>query len=195
MLVKEVMRSPVLTLSVEDSFKDALRLMDQNKVTSLPVTDRSGLLVGIVSEADLLRARVPRDPRTHMIPRTPAAPQPIRVSELMSKPITVSADSDVGEAAELMVATAVKSLPVVDAEHHVVGILSRSDIVHLMARPDDQIRAEILDLLRGAELRCAEVEVNNGIVSLRSPDDPDSQDALRAVALAVRGVVSVEVLG
>ena len=191
MLVREVMSSPALTVPADESVKDALIVMDQHRVTSLPVVGTTGVIVGIVSEADLLRARVPHDARTHMRLPMPHERLPLRVAQVMSRPIMVEPGDDLSEAVELMTTTMVKSLPVVD-QGRVVGMLSRSDVVHLMARSDEQIHEEIVDLLAGAGL-CCHVEVRDGSVSVLRLDDPRSARAARAIASAVPGVVSVQV--
>ncbi|HJR37415.1 MAG TPA: CBS domain-containing protein, partial [Nocardioidaceae bacterium] len=72
MIVKDVMTSPAITVDAGTTVKNALRLLDRYRVTSLPVTDAQGQVVGIVSEADLLRDLVRKDTRTHMLP--PAQP-------------------------------------------------------------------------------------------------------------------------
>jgi CBS domain-containing protein len=194
MLVKDVMTAAVLTVDVDQSITAALRLMNEHHVTSLPVTrGRSAALVGIVSEADLLRARLAHDPRAHMVPHSRATHLPVSVAQVMSRPMTVAPESDLCEAVELMVSTSVKSLPVVDQDR-LVGMVSRSDVVHLLARPDDDVRRDVATLLTDAGLACR-VEVADGIVSLLAPEDPSQVPAMRAVAGSVAGVVGVQVFG
>ena len=191
MLVQDVMSRPALTVGVDESVKGALRLMDQHHVTSLPVIGRQGLLVGVVNEADALRHRVSHDPRAHMMPRPETTTPAVSVAQLMSRPLTVEPRDDLSEAVELMTSTAVKSLPVVEGGR-VVGVVSRSDVVHLLARQDDQIREDIVRMLTDAGLHCG-VEVLDGIVSLLAFDDPRSAPAAKAVSASVGGVVAVQV--
>jgi CBS domain-containing protein len=191
MLVQDVMSSPALTVDVHESVKGALRLMDQHHVTSLPVIGRQGLLVGVVNETDVLRHRVCHDPRAHMMLRPEATAAAVSVAQLMSRPLTVEPRDDLSEAVELMTSTAVKSLPVVEGGR-VVGVVSRSDVVHLLARQDDQIREDVVRMLTDAGLHCG-VEVLDGIVSLLAFDDPRSAPAAKAVSASVGGVVAVQV--
>jgi len=194
MLVKDVMTSPAITVSAEAWVKDGLRLLDEHHVTALPVVDDRGRLVGIVSEADLLHDVVHHDPRTQILPREDTDAPPRRIADVMSTlSMTVGADSDLSDAVELMTSTAVKSLPVVDHEH-VVGVVSRSDIVHLLARSDDLIRAEVDELLRSAGLSF-QVDVDGGRVLIEGPVDPHQRRVAEVIAGAVRGVVSVRVRG
>jgi len=194
MLVKDVMTSPAITVSAEAWVKDGLRLLDEHHVTALPVVDDRGRLVGIVSEADLLQDVVHHDPRTQILPREDTDAPPRRIADVMSMlSMTVGVDSDLSDAVELMTSTAVKSLPVVDHEH-VVGVVSRSDIVHLLARSDDLIRAEVDELLRSAGLSF-QVDVDGGRVLIEGPVDPHQRRVAEVIAGAVRGVVSVRVRG
>jgi len=194
MLVKDVMTTAVLTVDADESVTAALRLMSDHHVTSLPVTRvDSDLLVGIVSEADLLRARLAHDPRAHMVPHPQGRHLPVSVAQVMSRPMTVAPGTDLSEAVELMVSTAVKSLPVVDRDR-LVGIVSRSDVVHVLARPDEDVHRDVVGLLADAGLRC-QVEVADGIVSLLAPQDPSQAPAMSAVAGSVPGVVAVQVFG
>jgi CBS domain-containing protein len=194
MLVKDAMTAPAVTVHAHTSVKDALRLLDEHHITSLPVTDTQLQILGIVSEADLLRDAVRPDDRVHMVPRDDVRDRPARVEEVMSSmPMTVSSDSDLGDAVELMTATAAKSLPVVDAGR-VVGMVSRSDIVHLLARSDENIRAEVDELLRTAGLEC-DVTVEEGVVLIDGPAEPAQRRAVEVIAGSVAGVVSVQVRG
>lgn len=191
MLIKELMTVPAVTVTPGTSIKEALRLLDERRVTSLPVTDSQGRILGVVSEADLLRGAVRHDPRTQMLPRDDLEEHPSRVDDVMSTlSMTVGVDGDLNDAVELMTSTAVKSLPVLD-RGRVVGMISRSDVVHLLARADEQIRGEVDNLLRGAGLEC-EVEVVDGIVTLDSFEDPAHWRIADVLAGSVAGVISVQ---
>ena len=75
--------------------------------------------------------------------------------------MTVSPNDDLSDAVELMTSTAAKSLPVVE-RGRVVGVVSRSDVVRLLARSDEQICGEIDELLRSADLDY-DVNVEHGL--------------------------------
>lgn len=193
MLVKDVMTSPAITVSAGTTIKEGLRLLDEHRVTSLPVTDGQGHILGIVSEADLLLDAVRHDPRTHMIPDEPLDEHPSRVEDVMSiSTMTVTADTDLSDAVELMTSTAVKSLPVVDGGR-VIGVVSRSDVVHLLARSDEHIRGEIDELLRSAGLEC-DVDVDGGVVNIADLEDPTQWRVAEVLAGSVAGVISVQPL-
>lgn len=188
MLVRDVMSAPAVMVDAGTSVKDGLQLLDRHQVTALPVVGRDGHLLGVVSEADLLRDAVRSDQRAHIIPR-PGEDHPAQqVSDVMTTmSMTVAVDADLTDAVELMTSTAVKSLPVVDAGR-VVGVVSRSDIVHLLARSDERIESEVDELLRSAEIAC-EVEVHDGAVTVRGP--MDQRKVIEVIAGSVPGVLSV----
>ena len=190
MLVRDVMSAPAITITAHRSVKEGLRLLDQHRVTALPVVDHSGHLLGIVSEADLLHDAVRHDDRTQMIPHEHTSESPRQVEDVMSTlSLTVSPESDLSEAVELMTSTAVKSLPVLD-RGRVVGVVSRSDIVRLLARSDEHIHSEVDELLRSAGLEC-EVEVEGGHVRLTGAGDPHQCRVAEVIAGSVPGVISV----
>jgi CBS domain-containing protein len=191
MLVRDVMTAAVVTVDPDASVKRATELLDEHSVTALPVVDDHGRLVGVLSEADVLRDALLPDRRVHEIP-TPVSGRtvPLRVRDVMSTlPMTVPADADLAEAAELLVDTQVKSLPVVEHDR-VVGVVSRRDVIAVLARRDPLIEAEVDDLLRAADVECL-VEVIDGVVSLDGPDDARTREIARVLAATVPGVVGV----
>ncbi|MEZ4674534.1 MAG: CBS domain-containing protein [Caldilineaceae bacterium] len=56
MFVRDRMTSPVLTLTADTPFQEALKLMKQRKIRRIPIVGANGKLAGIVSERDLLHA-------------------------------------------------------------------------------------------------------------------------------------------
>lgn len=190
MLIREVMTSPAITVPARTSVKEGLRLLDKHHVTALPVVAGDGRLLGVVSEADLLRDAVRHDDRTRMIPHEHDDAQPRMVEDVMTTlSMTVTPDSDLSEAVEVMTTTAVKSLPVLE-DGRVVGVVSRSDVVHLLARGDEAIRAEADELLRSAGLEY-QVDVEDGHAVLEGPSDPHQRRVADVIVGAVQGVLSV----
>jgi len=191
MLVRDLMTTAIVTVTPEVTVKKATELLDAHSVTALPVVDEHGRLVGVLSEADVLRDGLLPDPTTREI-RTPVSGRtvPLCVQDVMTTlPISVTADGDLAEAAQLLVDTQVKSLPVVDHDR-LVGIVSRSDLISMLARRDPLIEAEVDDLLRAAEVECF-VEVVDGVVRLDGPTDEHVREIARVLASTVPGVVGV----
>lgn len=193
MLVREVMTTPAVTVTAETSVRAAVRLLDEHKITSMPVLDRRGRLVGVVSEADLVREVLRPDPRTRMLPPDRAGtPAASRVEDVMSTlPVTVHPDDDLAGAVDLLTSTAVKSVPVI-AGDAVVGVLSRRDVVHLLARTDDRIEAEVVELFRSDGVDWL-ADVEDGTVLVTGPASEAERRLATALAGSVAGVVAVRV--
>lgn len=195
MLVRDAMTRPAVTVRIETPLKEATTLLDARSFTTLPVVDAQSRPVGIVSEADLIAGMVPRDTRLHMVPAATEAHSlpPASVGEVMNRhPITVSEETDLAEAADLMTSTGVKSLPVLDGHGRVVGVVSRRDIIHLLARPDREIEAELDDVFRRLD-RDWLVDVTNGVVTVTGPVGDGEHAMAVTLAEAVAGVTAVTV--
>ena len=192
MLVFEVMTKEPVTVHPGTPVKEALALLANHRVTSLPVVDGSGKILGVVSEADLVRELLARDPRSQEIPpedeRTPISV----VDDVMTAhPVTVPPDEDLVKAVDLITTTTVKSLPVVDRKGHLVGVLSRSDVVRLLARADEDIRGEVDELLRSTGIEGWLVDVRSGSVELLGPENSTDGLLARLLAESVPGVIDV----
>jgi len=180
--VRDVMTRDVHTVGPETSAKYAAEVLAERGFAAMPVVDGDYQLVGIVAEADLLRDRLPPDPRLHLR----------RV---------VEAAADVADVARLFVDERIRSVPVLEGGR-LVGIVSRRDVLRALVRPDDEIRRDLLRLVEGytGDLGSWDVAVTEGVATVRrtrgTPDGPAGVEdrALRALAHTVPGVVSVRVL-
>ena len=194
MLVREVMSNGAITVPLGTTVKSALSMLASAGITSLPVVSASGKLRGIVSEADLIRDGVSADARLREIPReTVLIDRHQYVDDVMTTHVlTVGPDSDLAEAVELMTSTGVKSVPVVTANGRVLGVVSRSDVVHMLARADHDLERDVDAALASVGLRDWLVEVNDGVVELVAPARAvDDRGLARVVAGTVPGVVQV----
>lgn len=193
MLVFEVMSREPVTVRPDTRIKTALAVLAEHAVTALPVVTTTGRVCGVVSEADLIRELLPRDRRTHLIPPVDDdRSRPATVAEVMTAhPVTVYPDSDLVEAVDLLTSTTVKSVPVVDRHGQLRGVLSRSDVVRLLARADDDIQGQVDRLLRTAGLEDWLVEVEDGAVRLLGPENSADTRIARLLAATVPGVVEV----
>ena len=194
MLVRDVMTADPITVTPDTSVKSALWQLSQLLVTSLPVVDEQGRLRGIVSEADLIRDVVATDPRAQERPVVIRPVVPARsVEDVYTRtPITVRPEDDVADAVDLMVANSFKSLPVVDDQHRVVGIVSRSDVVRALARDDALIAEDICAVFRDVGHADWLVDVSEGVVEITGPDAADHSLA-HTIARTVPGVVGVRI--
>jgi CBS domain-containing protein len=193
--VSDVMSAPAVTVTAETSIKQAARLLRDRDVAAVPVVDDTGALVGIVSEIDLLRGSLPPDPVAHLLPVSgdQGAP-PVSVADVMTRDVEVlQPHSDLYDAARSMRRSGIRSLPVV-AEGRVVGVVSRSDLLGVLARSDDEIVAELRTALT-AELGThheVQAAVTAGVVTLTASAGDGDLLAAALVAGRVPGVVRVE---
>lgn len=194
MLVHEVMTREPVTVSPATSTKDALILLDRHSITSMPVVDAGGAVVGVVSEADLVRDALAPDPRAHLLTVSDERHhQAQRVEDVMTRhPVTVPADLDLAEATELIISTAVKSVPVVQ-DARLVGMVSRRDVVHALARSDADIAAQVGELYRSLDVDWL-VDVQDGDVTVDGPVGAQARALAVTAAGTVPGVMSVTVV-
>jgi CBS-domain-containing membrane protein len=195
MLVREVMTRDIVTVMPETPVKSALILLEKRRITSVPVLTGSGRLVGVVSEADLIRDLVTADPRAHELPlEDDRHDRPTFVSDVMTPhAVTVHPDTELVVAVELITSTSVKSLPVVDERGAVVGIVSRSDVVRVLARSDEELGSRVDALLDSSGLGDWFVEVHEGTVDLTGPEASEDATVARILAATVPGVLEVRV--
>lgn len=192
MLVFEVMTPEPVTVGPATRVKVALAVLAEHRVTALPVVTGTGRLCGVVSEADLIRELLPRDPRAHEIPVVDDRSRPVTVEDVMTAhPVTVRPDVDLVDAVELLTSTTVKSVPVVDRHGTLCGVLSRSDVVRLLARADLDIERQVDELLRSTGLKDWLVDVQDGAVQLLGPAESDDLLVARLLAATIPGVLDV----
>lgn len=128
MFVKDQMTTPVLTLSPETPFQEALKLMREHRIRRIPIVDAKQKLVGIVSERDLLHAE-PSPATSLSVWEMNYLLWKLKVADVMStKVITVTPLTTLQDAASLLIQYKIGGLPVVDANEHVVGIITETDI-------------------------------------------------------------------
>lgn len=195
MLVSQVMTADPVTVRAGTTVKVALRLLDENEVSSLPVVDANGRICGVVSEADLIRDLVGPDQRLHELPLAePVPPHGWLVDDVMTThAITVHPTTDLADAVDLVTSTGIKCLPVVDGDNHVVGVVSRRDVVRMLARADETLEQEVDALLVAAGMRDWLVDVHDGVAEITGPESERERLLAKALVRAVPGVVSVNV--
>ncbi|GAA3514847.1 CBS domain-containing protein [Actinocatenispora rupis] len=144
MRASDAMSRPVHAVGPDDPIEQAAAMLIGYEVTAAPVLDSYGRIVGIVSEGDLLRHRVPTDPTLHMRRHADGtdADRPHTVRDVMtSKVVTTPPEADLADVAATMLDRDVRSVPVVD-DDELVGIVSRRDIVRSMVRTDAVLQAD-----------------------------------------------------
>lgn len=137
--VKDVMTTEVIAARADASCADLAAVLHEHRISGFPVVDGEGVVVGVVSESDLLARQAAARPR-----RKQADPGRLTAADLMSwPPATIGPDETVRHAARLMYARKLRRLPVVDHRGRLLGIVTRADLLSAFTRADEEIRREI----------------------------------------------------
>jgi CBS domain-containing protein len=175
--VKDVMSTHVIWMKEDTPFAAIAAAFAQYRVSVFPVLNQANEVVGVVSEADLLAKLALGGGDEHMpgmiggilhhqqLEKARAT----TAGDLMTSPPVMTAPQDtVEDAARLMYLRRVKHLPVVDADNHLVGIVSRSDVLSVYSRADKDIREEVVAdvALSTSSADAVDVTVQDGIVIL-----------------------------
>jgi CBS domain-containing protein len=210
MRVKELMKTNVVTVKPDNSVKHAGQIMLAKGVSGLPVVDDRDVLIGIITEGDLLR-RSEIGAASHRSGKGSVEERAVafiknhswKVADVMTQGvIAVEEEASVGRVAALMDDHHVKRIPVTH-DGRLVGIVSRVDLLRLiaMAEPDDcapgdtAIRRSILSRLGEMafdDLVKLSVIVSDGVVHLwGNVGSTGGREAARVVSEGVPGVAGV----
>src|SRR5215471_13194959 len=169
MRARDVMTTPVITIDADARVIDAAERLTANGITSMPVLDADGSLVGMISELDILRGRLAHDPRSHMRHDQHDEPDPDKTVRSVMTPVVVCLPdfADVADIAETMLDGEIRAIPIVDGPH-ILGIVSRRDLLRTLIRSDETIATDIRARLEGqpgVPVNC-DVSVTDGIVTV-----------------------------
>lgn len=170
MHARDIMSRPVVSVDMRSTVREAVTALTEHGFAAVPVVDENDQVVGIFSESDGLRAEHRGGER---------------VTAVMHAPVEVTApDADVAVIAERMLASHLRSMPVVE-EGLLVGIVARRDLLRTMVRTDDVITANVRGLLDryAGSRRHWEVAVADGTVTI-SGDFADQAERAVVAALA-----------
>lgn len=207
MKVAEIMTTEVVTVPPSSSLKEAAELMLEKRISGMPVVGSDREVLGIVSETDVLfKERIRKEQHGPGLIRRHLETEADTSLKLAARtvggamttpPVTIGASRSVAEAATLMLEHSVNRLPVVDTEGHLVGLVTRTDLVRAFTRTDDEIERELREqtLLKDLWLDpdSFKISVIRGEVQIEGEVDTE-QDAelVRRWAALVPGVVSVD---
>lgn len=213
----DVMARTVISVDPDATVLQAARQMLQHRLSGLPVIDKGGNLVGILSEGDFLRRRETQTERKHsrwleflMGPGKLAAEYThshgSKVAEVMTVDVcSVTEDTPLEDVVELMERRRIKRVPVVRGKQ-VVGIITRANLMHAMvslartapkdAKDDTTIREKLLAEMqkeKWAPTAMVNVVVRGGVVELwGSIFDERHREALKVMAENISGVQAVK---
>ncbi|GGT37235.1 hypothetical protein GCM10010271_46560 [Streptomyces kurssanovii] len=200
--VSDVMTSTVVAVELDATFKEIVTAMKQWQVTAVPVLEGERHVVGVVSEADLLAKEELRDTEPTLVGHKErladyAKAWAVTARDLMSAPaITVPADATLPRAARLMAQHQVKRLPVVDERGFLKGIVSRSDLLKVFLRTDEdlaeEVKHEVVDRFFPVSRGGIQVDVDRGCVTITGTvRDASLIPVAERLIRAVEGVVDV----
>ena len=167
MLVKDRMPPNPMVIGPDASHPEALRLLHKEKFSYLPVVDKAGKVIGVVTEADLLHA-APSSATSLSIYEMNYLLSNLKVHEVMSSPaITIPEDTPIEEAARVMIEKEIGCLPVMQGGK-LVGVITETDIFKTFV----EILGQGTGVLR---------------ITLRSPDQPGELARLTSVIAKLGG--------
>ena len=208
--VMDVMTTSVVTVGQRTPYKEIAILLAEHKISAVPVLILGRHVSGVVSEGDLLRV-LGKQAREAQLESGgllhwhvgDAKHQGLTAGELMTSPaITIHPDATLPAAARLMNSRHVKRLPVTEGGGiglggNLAGIVSRSDLLSVFMRPDEDIAREVREMLTQillADPAGVTVHVRNGVVTLAGHLGSERQDLIRIaprLTWDIDGVVDV----
>lgn len=202
--VASLMTREVITADVGSSFKELVQLLEDNKISAVPVLD-GGYPVGVVSEADLMpkeEFRGGTDTRPGLFAGGAEKHRweqagGVTAGDVMTSPVkSVSPDLAASAAARELAAAGVRRLFVIDADGALVGVLSRRDLLKLYLRDDEELRTTIRDEIFGRMLWVGPdsiyVAVTDGVVTMQGRLERQSEvEIAEHLVRVLPGVVDV----
>ena len=216
MQARDVMVSPVITIRKSATVREIAKTLLDKRISAVPVVDNAGKIVGIVTEGDLMRraeagTEHPYSWWVHFLAgdATIAADyvksHAAKVEDVMTSDVlTATAETPLHEIASLFEEHRIKRVPIVDKVGNLVGIVSRANLIQVVASarptlemtlPDSTIRQKLLTELKRqswTHMHNLGVTVTNGVVDLWGyTQSNEERKAIRVAAESIPGVVAV----
>jgi CBS domain-containing protein len=167
-LVDDVMTRKVITAAVDTPIAEVADLLATHRIGAVPIVDDHDYVLGVVSAADLL-PKVAGD-RPAFGRRAAKAEARLAGQVMTTRLVTIAADASLAEAATTMRKKKVRRLLVTDQAGRLRGVLSRTDVLRPLTRPDAAIRDDVVEhVLRRTlwiEPSQVQVRVDDGVVTL-----------------------------
>ncbi len=162
-LARDVMCTPVITVKADTPLKKAAEILDENSFSGVPVVDDEEVVIGILSETDILRytqqiiGQPLRDPhrvftKSQEVLHIDITHRGIEVIELVAattvetlmtmEVISVTEDTPLRKVASLMHENQINRIPVVDERNKLQGIITRADLISIMVSNWDHINQD-----------------------------------------------------
>ena len=205
--VRDVMTKNVVTVDRLTPFGEIVRLLTERRISGVPVLMMGRRVAGVVSEADLLAMEDEQVREARMASQaTGRWPRALRKAHwgltagaLMTAPaVTIYPDATIPMAAQIMTSHHIRRLPVVGEDGHLVGLVTRRDLLRVFLRSDEDVAERVralLDDLLPADPASVTATVRDGVVILtghpRAPEDRELIPAAIRLIWDVDGVIDV----
>jgi len=144
MKARELMRRDLTSVEPDTPVSEVIYLMEQAGLSSIPVLDDEGVLVGVISERDIIRAALPGYlemlhsasflPNLNQLSKRLKEMAPEPVSKYMNPDVIfVHPDDEDLQIADTLIRNELKQLPVVDDQGHLVGVIRRIDLLYRLS--------------------------------------------------------------
>jgi CBS domain-containing protein len=206
----DVMTSPVVTVGLGAPITEVVRLLRRRGISGVPVVDKLHRLAGIITEGDILlkEAGAGGYPMLAYMGRPFARTQASRelhrthgrtAEDVMVRDVVTAVQAaPLREIAGLMARHGINRIPIV-RNHHVVGIVTRADVLKAFDRPDATLRAEVRSVLLtdlAIDPDRFEIDVSEGVVRLRGTvEDPRDIGLIETFLSEIDGLTAVDVSG
>jgi len=216
MKARDVMVSPVITVNENDTVRDVARILLAKHISGVPVVDRAGKLVGIISEADLLHRTEAGTERPsswwlslisgdRAIASEYVQSHATKVRDVMISDVqTAHPDTPLYEIADVFEERHIKRVPIVSDGGELIGIVCRANIIQVIASarpkleisvPDAMVRETLVAELKKhpwSHVHKLNVTVTNGVVDLWGIAQSETErQAIRVAAESIPGVTTV----
>lgn len=213
---KEIMTRQLITAKADTPVLHVIDLLLENQIHGMPVVDDKDKLLGIVTQTDLLyRIKLPTvkiqiqqegaycDPTSFIKKYSKIGGATVK--DIMTREVfTATEDQTIEQLVDLMLEKRIHIVPIVRAGH-VVGIVSRTDILKFFAKEereaevhladDDEIREMVVEALKKnicVPVNNLQVRVVGGNVYVKGEiDSPDNHETIEGVVKSIRGVKEV----
>jgi CBS domain-containing protein len=216
MKARDVMVSPVITVSENSTVRDLAKVLLANRISAVPVVDSRSKVVGIVSEADLMhRSETCTERPTswwlslisgeRALAAEYVQSHALKVKDVMTLDVqTAEPDTPLVEIADMFEEKHIKRVPIVNNAGELVGIVTRANIIQAVASarpkleitlPDTMTREKLIAELKKqswSHVHKLNVTVTNGVVDLWGfAQSEKERQAIRVAAESIPGVVAV----
>ncbi|OGW78275.1 MAG: hypothetical protein A2Z83_08315 [Omnitrophica bacterium GWA2_52_8] len=132
--LKQIMTSPVETIRSDDSFSRVAEKFERKGIRHLPVVDHQDCLIGLVTQRDLYRVYSPRMTDDGYFYDPEQLNKFILARVMAHDPFFMGPDERLSEAIKIMAARKYGCIPIVDADRHVIGIITEIDVLKYLGR-------------------------------------------------------------